>query len=149
MSSPIDGKPPSGWAGPKPRLTDEEWANRLAAFREGLARWERDHRRKSKPRLKKENARLQYELSQAQAREAEAARARQGSRGAIVMLAVYLGGGFLLSLLFSGAHPARAWNGAVTASWWDLLAMFVYLGWSIGGIAAGHYVAYWFRRPAI
>jgi len=116
MSSPTDSKPPPGWAGPEPRLTDEEWAKRLAAIRELLAQWRRDHPKEVEAaRLKEENARLQYELSQAQAREAEAARARQSTRDTIIMFAVYLGGGFLLSLLFSGAYPARAWNGAETA----------------------------------
>jgi hypothetical protein len=130
-------------------LTDDEWAKRLAAIREANAQWDRDHPQEVEAaRLKKENARLQDELSQAQAREAETTRNRQDTRNIIVMLAVYMGGGFLLSLLFNGAYPARAWNGAVTASWWDFLAMFAYLGWSIGGLFAGGYFADWLRRPS-
>jgi hypothetical protein len=129
-------------------LTDEEWAKRFAALREDLAQWDRDHPEEVEAaRLKKENASLQDELSQAQAREAAAARTRQSNRHAIVMFAVYAGGAFLLSLLFSGAYPERALNGAVTASWWDILAMFAYLGWGLGGgLAVGHYIANnWFH----
>jgi hypothetical protein len=47
---------------------------------------------------------------------------------------------------YQGAYPARAWNGAVTASWWDFLAMFAYLGWGIGGLFAGGYAAHWLPR---
>jgi hypothetical protein len=143
---PSDGKPPPGWADAERKLTDQEWQERLASVREGLAQWRKDHPEEVEAsRLKEENARLRYELDQAKAREGEAARTRQSNHDTIIMLAVYLGGGFVLWLLFSGACPACAWNGAVKASWWDFVAMFAYLGWGIGGIFAGNYVANWLR----
>jgi hypothetical protein len=146
MSSPADGKPPPGWSGPERKITDEEWQERMASVREGLAQWKKDHPEEAEAaRLKAENARLEYELNQAKVREAEQVRTRQGNRDMTISMAVYFGGGFLIWLLFGGSCPSCAWNGAATASWWDFLAIFAMLGWGIGGIFAGHYVADWLR----
>ncbi|HVB16247.1 MAG TPA: hypothetical protein VNF04_06935 [Stellaceae bacterium] len=120
----------------------------LRAWRQ---QWEAEHPEEVEAaRLKEENARLQHELAQSKVREAEAARTRENHRETIIGSAVYFGGYFLLWLLFSGACPSCAWNGAATASWWDVLAMYAYLGWGIIGLVAGFCVAEelrWRRPP--
>jgi len=131
-------------------LEREKWERMRAWVREGAAQWRKEHPEEAEAaRLKDENVRLQNELRQAEAREAEHVRRRSSNHDVTLTLAVYFGGGFLIWLLFSGTHPARAWNAPAVASWWDILAMYVLLGWGIGGIPAGSWVANWlrWRRP--
>lgn len=124
----------------------EKWERVQAWVREGARRWREDHPEEVEAaRLKEENTRLKHELEQAKARETEHARRQASNRDFAATLAVYFGGGLLIWLLFSGSHPARAWNASATASWWDILAMYVLLGWGIGGIPAGSWVANWLR----
>ncbi len=124
----------------------ERWERVQAWVREGSRRWRKDHPEEVEAaRLKDENIRLQYELKQAKARETEHIRRQSSNRDFAVTLAVYFCGGFLIWLLFSGTHPSRAWNASVIASWWDILAMYVLLGWGIGGLPTGLWVANWLR----
>jgi hypothetical protein len=142
MSSLGNSKSAASSAGPEQKLTDEEWKRRRTYVREAIEQWRRDHPEEVEAaRLKEENARLEYELSQAEAREAKAARTRRDNRHFTVRFAVYLGGGFLLWMLFSDTCPSCAWNGSPTTSGWDFLAMFALLGWSIGGIPVSDFVA--------
>lgn len=104
--------------------------------------WDAEHPEEANAeRLRKQNAQLQYELAEIKEREAQAAHTRKNHRRVTIAVAVYFGGCFVLWLLFNGACPSCAWNGSEISSWWDFLAMFAYLGWSIGGIVAGWYVA--------
>ena len=120
----------------------EEWERIQAWVREGTRRWRQDHPKEVElARLKEENTTLKYEFEQAKAREIEHARRQASNRDFATTLAVYFGGGLLIWLLFSGSHPDRAWNASAPASWWDVLAMYVLLGWGIGGIPAGAWVA--------
>lgn len=118
-------------------MTNEEWQRKRDWLREDMTRYRKDHPEVVEAeRLTRENARLEYELTQAKAREAEHLRGSKSNQHRAIGLSVYLGGAFLVWLFFRGACP-----GCITAGWWDLLSVPAYAGWSIGGIFAGNAIA--------
>ncbi len=121
----------------------DEIREELRAFRK---KWEAEHPEEAETaRLKQENARLQHELDRAKAMEAEAARRRESNRDGAIAAAVYIGGAFLVWLIFRNACASCAYNGTPNASLWDFLAMVAVAGWGLGGIVVGWSVAKWLR----
>ena len=138
------------------RNEDHLLADHYTKFRQELQEW-REKDRAQFPekyeieRLTGELRRLDEELQEHKAREAQEAESRRATGQTLLFLAIYGGGAAVIYRVFQDANPGRAWNGTETATWWDALSMIVWLGWSLGGPflcwAAAKTVKPWWRKP--
>ncbi len=111
----------SGLGGTKEPMTNEEWQRKRDWLREDMTRYRKDHPEVVEAeRLTRENARLEYELTQAKAREAEHLRGSKSNQHRAIGLSVYLGGAFLVWLFVRGACPVvvsrQDWSGFIIGS---------------------------------